>query len=186
MQITPTRQSTYSLTVIFFAIIVVLALIAYKGERMQMQQFETRLQQLDDREQIRELIVDYGRCLDGRDFDAFSKLFAEKEGEWIGGMGKAKGSQAVRELMEKSIGSNSAPQNANFHLFTNEKIRLAGDRASATTKWIFVIKGESNRPQPVFLGHYQDDFVREKGDWKFLRREVFADIPTDDLLSRGK
>jgi hypothetical protein len=29
----------------------------------------------------------------------------------------------------------------------------------------------------VFLGHYDDRFIRENGAWKFLRREAPADIP---------
>jgi uncharacterized protein (TIGR02246 family) len=168
-----------------------MVLIAYQEERMRIHGLEERkttemrLQRLEDREEIRQLLINYGRCLDQRDFAAFSKLFAEKDGEWIGGMGKAKGSQAIRKLMEESIGTNAALKNTNFHLFTNEIISLAGDRATATTKWIFVVKGEANRPQPVFMGHYQDDLVREKGNWKFLRRAVYADIPPDNLLTAG-
>jgi len=147
---------------------------------------EERLQQLEDREEIRQLLINYGRCLDQRDFAAFSHLFAEKDGEWIGGMGKAKGSQAIHRLMEESIGTNAGLNNASFHVFTNEIISLAGDRATATTKWIFVVNGEANHPQPLFMGHYEDDLVREKGSWKFLRRAVYSDIPTDEILSGGK
>lgn len=153
---------------------------------MQIQGLEERLQQLEDREAIRQLLVDYGRCLDQRDFASFSKLFAEKDGEWIGGMGNAKGSQSIRKLMEESIGTNGALKNTSFHLFSNETINLAGSRATATTKWVFVVKGDANRPQPAFMGHYEDDLVRKNGTWKFLKRAVYADIPTDDLLDSGK
>jgi hypothetical protein len=146
---------------------------------------ERRLQDLEDREEIRQLIKDYGRFLDQRDFASFSQLFAEKDGEWIGGMGKARGSQAIRKLMEDSIGKstegNSMP---NFHLFTNEIIHVNGNQAGATTKWIFVVQGEKGSPQPVYLGHYEDSLVRENGRWKFLRRVVHADIPSDKELSK--
>lgn len=185
------RQGSKSLNIILFSIIVVLALIVYQEEKMRAHRLEERktteirLQRLEDREEIRQLLMNYGRYLDQRDFAAFSKLFAEKDGEWIGGMGKAKGSHAIRKLMEESIGTNAALKNTSFHLFTNEIISLAGDRATATTKWIFVVKGEANRPQPVFMGHYEDDLVREKGNWKFLRRAVYADIPPDNLLTAG-
>ena len=63
---------------------------------------EIRLQRLEDREAIRELLMDYGRFLDQRDFASFSQLFAEKDGEWNGGMGTAKGPQAIRRLMEET------------------------------------------------------------------------------------
>jgi hypothetical protein len=60
---------------------------------------------------------------------------------------------------------------------TNDQIKLDGDRASATTKWIYITPGQTNTPTLVFLGHYEDQFIRENGEWKFLRREAPADIP---------
>jgi hypothetical protein len=143
---------------------------------------ESRIKKLEDREEIRQLLTDYGRFLDRRDFGAFSELFAKTEGEWIGGFGKAKGSKAIRKMMESSIGKDT-PMAQSCHIFTNETIQIDGDRATALTKWIFVIPGESNRPQPLLLGHYEDSLVRESGRWKFLRRVVHADIPTDDQIS---
>lgn len=156
---------------------------ATPGEKKE--SIEARLQRLEDREDIRQLLMDYGRFLDQRDFAAFSQLFAEKEGEWIGGMGSAKSPQAIRKLMEDTIGKDTMKVSApNRHVFTNEIITVNGDRANATTKWMFVVQGETKRPQPFFLGHYEDSFVRENGRWKFLRRVVYADIPADDPLAR--
>jgi hypothetical protein len=146
---------------------------------------ESRLQRLEDREEIRQLLKDYGRFLDQRDFAAFSRLFAEKDGEWIGGMGKARGPQAIQKLMEDSIGTNAEKISApNFHLFTNEIIHINGNQADATTKWIFVVQGENNRPQALLLGHYEDSMIRENGRWKFMRRVVHGDIPPDSAISK--
>jgi ketosteroid isomerase-like protein len=146
---------------------------------------DERVQRLEDREEIRQLLMDYGRHLDGRDFLAFSQLFAEKDGEWIGGMGKAKGSPSIRKLMEETIGKDMGkPGPPNYHLFTNETIHLSGDRAFATAKWVFIVQGDAARPQPLYLGHYEDSLIRENGRWKFLRRTVHADIPTDNAISK--
>jgi 3-phenylpropionate/cinnamic acid dioxygenase small subunit len=147
---------------------------------------ENRLRQLEDREEIRRLLMDYGRYLDQRDFASFSALFAEKEGEWIGGMGKAKSSESIRKLMEDTIGSNKAGDVAgpNRHMFTNEVIDVNGNQAKAKTKWVFWIQNNSKQPQPFYLGHYDDTLIREKGHWKFLKRIVYGDIPVDDPLSR--
>jgi hypothetical protein len=142
---------------------------------------EKRLQQLEDREEIRELLMDYGRFLDQRDFAAFSRLFAEKEGEWIGGMGSAGGQEAIRKLMEDTIGKSPGKLGeSNLHLFTNETIHPEGDRATATTKWMFWVQNSSGQPQPFYLGHYEDTLIRENGRWKFLRRTVHSDIPAGD------
>jgi len=146
---------------------------------------EVRLQQLEDREAIRQLLMDYGRFLDQRDFASFSQLFAEKDGEWNGGMGIAKGPQAIRKLMEETIGKSTEKQSApNVHVFTNEIIRVNGDRADATTKWMFVVQGPTGQPQPLYLGHYEDTLVREADRWKFQRRIVHADIPNDSAISK--
>jgi hypothetical protein len=146
---------------------------------------ETRLQRLQDREEIGLLLTDYGRFLDRRDFSSFSQLFAEKEGEWIGGMGRAKTPQAIRKLMEDTIGKDTNKiSSPNYHLFTNERILVNGDQAQATCRWIFVVQGQSGQPQPFYLGHYEDTLIRENGRWKFLRRIVYGDIPADDPLAR--
>jgi uncharacterized protein (TIGR02246 family) len=137
-----------------------------------------RVQELEDREEIRELLLAYGRALDSRDFVAFSALFAEEEGEWVGGLGAAKGRQAIFELMDKSIGHNRPRTGPpSFHVFSNEQIIVDGDQASATTKWIFVMQNDETSPRWVYLGHYDDTFVREDGRWRFLKRQAFTDIP---------
>lgn len=137
---------------------------------------ETRLQRLEDRAAIRELLIDYGRTLDARDFEAFAALFAEDGGTWSGGMGTAVGRDAIQKMMENSIGSDSAGMPApNLHIFSNESIAVDGDTATARSKWIFAAGGEDG-PRMIFIGHYDDRLVREGGDWKFALREVAADI----------
>jgi hypothetical protein len=49
---------------------------------------------------------------------------AENGGEWIGGMGPAKGRPAIQKMMETSIGNGS--RGSNRHLFTNETIDVRG------------------------------------------------------------
>lgn len=148
---------------------------------------ERRLQLLEDREEIRQLLLDYGLYLDKGDFASFANLFAAKEGEWIGGLGKAKGVEGIRKLMEDTIGRGAKDgANPSCHLFTNESIQVQGDRATALTKWVFVVQSASKQPQPVYVGHYEDKLVRERGKWKFLTRTVYGDIPPDDPLSPRK
>jgi uncharacterized protein (TIGR02246 family) len=136
-----------------------------------------RVQVLEDREAIRALILAYGTAHDHRDYRTFASLFA-KNGEWIGGMGSAKGPDAIFELMDRTIGHNPQPQGSGtFHLLTNDQIVIDGDTASATTKWLYITPGDDGAPKAVYLGHYDDKFIREDGEWKFLRREAPVDIP---------
>jgi uncharacterized protein (TIGR02246 family) len=136
----------------------------------------TRVQVLEDREEIRALILEYGRAHDHRDYRAFASLFATN-GEWIGGLGSAKGPEAIFALMDKSIGHHPLPEGSGtFHVMTNDQIRIDGDRASSTTKWLYITSGDDEAPRLTYLGHYDDDFVRENGRWKFLRRQSVSDI----------
>jgi 3-phenylpropionate/cinnamic acid dioxygenase small subunit len=149
--------------------------LAYAAD---LDELAARVQRLEDREEIRALLLAYGRALDSRDFIAFSELFAEEEGEWVGGLGAAKGRQAIFDLMDSTIG-HDRPRTGppSYHVFSNEQITVDGDRASATTKWIFVMQSDEASPRWVYLGHYDDTFIREDGRWRFLKRQAFTDIP---------
>ena len=135
-----------------------------------------RVRVLEDREDIRALILAYGWAHDHRDYKTFASLFATN-GEWIGGFGSAKGPDAIFALMDKNIGHHPLPEGSGtFHVLTNDQIEIDGDRASATTKWLYITAGDDNAPKPTYLGHYDDQFIRENGEWKFLRRQSFSDI----------
>jgi uncharacterized protein (TIGR02246 family) len=135
-----------------------------------------RVQILEDREAIRALILAYGQAHDHRDYRQFASLFA-REGEWIGGLGAATGPDEIFALMDRTIGHDPLPQGSGtFHVMTNDQIRIDGDHASATTKWLYITPADDASPKLTFLGHYDDRFVRENGEWKFLRRESFSDI----------
>lgn len=135
-----------------------------------------RVQVLEDREEIRALILAYGHAHDHRDYKMFASLFATN-GEWIGGLGSAKGPEAIFALMDKSIGHNPLPQGSGtFHVLTNDQIVIDGDQASSVTKWLYIIPGDDQSPKLTYLGHYDDRFVRENGRWKFLRRQSISDI----------
>lgn len=139
---------------------------------------EDRLDELEAREQIRDLIHAYGDALDHRDFVAFSELFAEDVGTWVGGFGTATGHEEIFRMMDETIGHADAPVvPSSHHVFSNIRIEVDGDRAAATTKWIFVVPSAAGAPQWQFLGHYEDEFVHVNGRWRFARREAFTDIP---------
>jgi hypothetical protein len=135
-----------------------------------------RVRTLEDREEIRALILAYGWSHDHRDYRTFASLFAA-EGEWIGGFGTAKGPDAIFALMDKNIGHHPLPEGSGtFHVLTNDQIEIHGDRATATTKWIYLTAADDNTPKLTYLGHYDDQFVRENGHWKFARRQSISDI----------
>ena len=133
----------------------------------------TELRRLVDKDEIQTLLLDYGRHLDSRDFAAYGRLFA-KDGEWVGGFGTASGGPAgIQAFMEKAMGTGPNRAN-NYHILSNFVITVAGDTATAWSRWAFVVPG-ANGATIAQAGRYDDTLVRENGRWRFKRRVASND-----------
>ena len=131
-----------------------------------------RLRALEDREEIRRLLLDYGRHLDSRDLKAYASLFAV-DGEWVGGFGTVQGRDNIQAFMEKNMGTG--PNRAgNYHLLSNFVIAVQGDTATAWSRWAFVVPDASGA-RIAQAGRYDDTLVRENGRWRFKRRVASND-----------
>ena len=137
---------------------------------------EERLQRLEDIESIRNLLIEYGRALDKRDFVAYGKLFAE-DGSWGGGMGSATGPEEIGKMVEAGFGRmDPALYTDSNHVMTSMDIELHGDSATAWSRWLWVVVGDDNRPRIERGGYYDDTLVRENGVWKFKTRKATTEI----------
>jgi uncharacterized protein (TIGR02246 family) len=134
-----------------------------------------RLQRLEDMEEIRTLLLDYGRFLDSRDLVAYSRLFA-KDGEWVGGFGSARGPEEILAFMQKNLGTGPNRGNT-YHILSNFEIVPDRDSATAWSRWTFVTPGADSKPVISQAGRYDDVLVREDGRWRFKRRVASNDIP---------
>lgn len=140
---------------------------------------EERLDELEAEREIRELLIQYAMRLDRRDHAGYAELFA-RDGEWSGMMGQARGPQAIREMLERGFGP-TPPGFANtqdFHLMTNIVVTIDGDRARASSRVTYYVRGPDNAPHASRAGRYEDELVREDGRWRFYRRTVIGEIPT--------
>ena len=138
---------------------------------------EARLDALESRAEIHNLMLAYGRTLDNRDFQGFADLWAA-DAEYVQGSAPpAKGPAAIRALMEGAFSRNSAGvREPNFHVFFNQAIGpIEGDRATAFSRSAFVAPGADGKLDVVIAAHYTDAFIRQAGRWKFLRRVIAAD-----------
>ena len=134
-----------------------------------------RLQRLEDIEEIRTLLLDYGRFLDARDLPAYSRLFA-RDGEWVGGFGSAQGPAGILAFMEKNLGTGPNRGNT-YHILSNFVIDVKGDTATAWSRWTFITPAADGKPVISQAGRYDDTLVRENGRWRFKRRVASNDIP---------
>jgi hypothetical protein len=131
-----------------------------------------RLAALEDREAIRLVLRDYGQTLDERRFDDFGRLFAN-DGEYVAGPATTRGPAQIADGLRRSFASNALGLGEpNFHVLFNERIELAGDRATATSQSFFVAPGPDGAPHIVMMASYEDGLVRTAEGWRFARRVV--------------
>jgi uncharacterized protein (TIGR02246 family) len=128
---------------------------------------------------IRALMHAYGRLIDARDWDGFAKLWTD-DAVYVGGPGSdtLQGGTAIAEFLRKIISANpSGVGEPNFHVFFNEEIQVDGDRAQATSMSTFVTPTPAGAPTMVILARYEDEYVRQGGEWRFKRRVVNGKLP---------
>ncbi len=140
-----------------------------------MDDLNERLQRLEDMAAIQQLFIDYGAHLDAHDFEAYANLFAEDAEVLLGPMGRAKGRDNIKTMMEGTVGGSGG---SSFHLIGNPIVDLNGDTATSRVTWTVIQRDSSGRPQLGMLGHHRDQLVRRDGRWYFLRRAGYVDIPS--------
>ncbi len=138
---------------------------------------EARLQRVEDELAIRRILVDYAAFLDGRDYARYAGLFTA-DAEWRNATASHKGQAAIRQMLEGTLGPAGAPNRSNFHIISNPQVDLNGDRATATSRYLFVMRGPDGRPVPSLAGVYHDELVRQGGQWKIQRRVADDIMPT--------
>lgn len=146
---------------------------------------EQRLQLVEDELAIRKVITAYSNTQDAHDYDGYVALFA-KDGEWASGRNTFKGREAIKTML---VGLYGAPppgyvNGESFHISFNADVTLSGDKATAVSRHVLFMRGPKGEPVPMLSGRYDDEFVREDGKWKILRRLDTPVMPTADEWSK--
>jgi uncharacterized protein (TIGR02246 family) len=138
---------------------------------------EARLRRAEDELAIQRIIVDYAARLDARDYKGYVALFTP-DGEWSNRIGSHKGPEAIRKMLT-TFGPEGATNTSNYHLVSNPRVEVNGDRATATSRYLFVMRGKDGSPRPALAGLYADELVRQSdGGWKIQRRVANDVMPT--------
>ena len=140
---------------------------------------EQRVQRVEDELAIRRVLVDYSAAQDARDYARYASLFATR-GEWVNGKTVYKGRDAIHKMLVSLYGE-PPPGFVNaesFHISSNPQVDLDGDRATARSRHLLVMRGSNGEPTPMLAGVYDDEFIREAGQWKILRRVDTPVMPT--------
>jgi uncharacterized protein (TIGR02246 family) len=140
---------------------------------------EQRLQRVEDELAIGRVLVDYSARQDARDYAGYAALFA-KNGEWVNGKNVYKGRDAILKMLVDLYGAPPPGyvNNESYHITTNPQIDVNGDRATARSRHLLVMRGPKGEPTPALGGRYEDELIREDGKWKILRRVDYPVMPT--------
>ena len=135
------------------------------------------LQQVLDRLDIHELLTEYMRHLEARDWARYAELFATN-GELHFNDNHLVGSQVIRDSLPKLAPPRDpkTPPPAAADLLTNVSITVTGDTATSMSRWTGIQLGADNKPAVTLAGRYEDTLVRENGRWKFQKRIVHLDV----------
>jgi uncharacterized protein (TIGR02246 family) len=151
----------------------------------QVESAEARLRKLEDQMAIQRIIVEYAARLDGRDFAGYADLFA-KDGVWQNGATVRRGREEIEGLLVGLFGEppEGFTNMESYHLVSNPQVDVDGDRATARSRHLLIMRDEQGNPRPALTGIYEDEFVREDGEWKILKRVDNPIIPTAEEWRR--
>ena len=145
-----------------------------------------------DRFMIEELMYRYALAHDLTDPEAYAAVFAE-DGELVaGGIVVAKGrealmAQAVDDRERYNPGARDGERSFMVmrHIITNPVITLNGDgTASGICYSQIVVQEPGVGPQILSQGRYEDEYVKQDGEWFISRREIFiADMANYELAA---
>lgn len=140
---------------------------------------EQRLQRVEDELAIRRVIVEYAVRLDARDLDAYLDLFAD-DGVWQVGNTVRRGRAEIREMLTGIYGDPEVEPYGyqGFRIVSNIQVDVQGDRATARSRHLSLTRSERGNPTPILSGLYEDEFIREGGEWKIQRRVDHPIMPT--------
>ena len=82
------------------------------------------------------------------------------------------------------VGTSPVPNLANYHIISNPRIELHGDTTTATSRYVFVMRGPEGQPTPALSGVYHDELVRQGGRWLIKRRFAETVMPTPEEFRR--
>lgn len=130
------------------------------------------LQQISDKLEIQELLVDYCYAIDFRDWDALDRIFTADAIVDYTEMGGSRGNLAeTKAFLAQAMPIFEAFQ----HMISTSKITITGDTAEGRTilhnPMVIPAKEEGGKPHVFFCGlWYRDTFVRTPDGWRISGR----------------
>lgn len=128
------------------------------------------LQEISDRLEIQQLMVDYSTAIDGKDFDALDQIFTADAYIDYRPMGGIDG----RYPEVKAWLARTLPRFPRYqHMLGNFSLKIEGDRATGRTICFnpMQVNLADGQRQTMFFGlWYRDRFLRTDQGWRMVER----------------
>jgi 3-phenylpropionate/cinnamic acid dioxygenase small subunit len=117
---------------------------------------------------VRDLVSAYCRLWDDRQYDQWIELFTvDAAFDWRGHL--AHGRDGIQALI--GSGNRARPDGPGLHVMTNTLVQVEGDRATASSDFLFVAPRDG-RPEIHYAGRTYDHCARGSTGWQFTLRVV--------------
>jgi uncharacterized protein (TIGR02246 family) len=135
---------------------------------------DERLATLEAESAIRRLMAAYVDAVDRRaDGSAIARLFtADGVFEGLGELAVPLGRNEGRDAIARRFDANREHLTLSVHFFTNESVRVDGDRATGT--WTYLQPAVHDGQALWIAGRWQVDFARADGAWRSARNACAA------------
>ena len=131
---------------------------------------EERLQDLEDREAIRQAVCGYGYAVDGCNAEAVGSFYVEDGVYAVGDIGRMEGRERI-EAITRDPGHLKLVEAGVAHMSTPPYIVIQGDRAVATCHTMVPMHGENG----FFIGRLSSSRIelarQDDGGWKIVHRQ---------------
>ena len=163
---------------------------------------DERVQALEDRDEIRGLIMTYGYLCDARRWDDLLALYTDDIERVLAGslVERVQGKSALREklvapTLEHRSGGGAAPAPSALeqlelrHLMASDLVRLGDDGVTAQAvvqyQMVAVSDDEQGFRRGAHEGSYVFDFRKEPdGHWRFCRQFIVSDNAHNPMFQR--
>jgi len=137
---------------------------------MSTEQMQAVVEELWNREQIRQCLSRYARGVDRFDremiLSAYHPDAIDEHGKFVG---------TPTEFVEWAMGQHGQAHLTHQHCLLNHSCEFDGDTAYAETYFIFVGMNREGKPLGMNGGRYVDRFEKRNGEWKIAYRICLRD-----------
>lgn len=133
-------------------------------------QLHAMVQELHDRQAIRDCLMRYARGVDRFDreliLSAFHPDFVDEHGKFVG---------SREEFVDWALEQHGRMHLSHQHYLLNHSCELAGDVAHTETYFLFVGMNRQGKPVQMNGGRYIDRLERRAGTWAIAYRELLRE-----------